>query len=287
MIEFWFNCRPDETQQQKPDEMILTLDDDGVPVVLGSEHDDRINFSYDADAEAFFIRTATKVRMWGPCIATSEIGIYECPADPDLLTIALISGAGGNDQITLDGIPYHMNMIVEGGNGIDRLEGDDSREITFHVERGRLGKGNDQIWMTEDSTLDAGPGSDTVHMTVMCVGGYVRGGPGVRDGIVFAGLKRGIWASMAARKARYLTGPCAKPFRFADDWEGLEGTRENDVLIGSKERGITFLGRDGIDVFKARNGKFDKITVGGEGKKNKVVADPKDKILWDWGYAAF
>jgi len=66
----------------------------------------------------------------------------------------------------------------------------------------------------------------------------------------------------------------------------ISQTRENDVLIGADDRGITFLGRDGIDVFQARNGKYDKITVGG-GRKNKVIADRKDKILWGWGYAAF
>jgi len=283
----WLNCSLSSFRVPHPDELVLDVGEDAVPVVLGSEGDDSVDFSYDDATETFRVVTSSNVLLSGSCQETETAREYSCPVDPDLLTIAMISTGDGEDSIDLDSIPDHMNVIVDGGDGIDSLRGTDSREVTFNVERGFLGKGNDQIWMAKNSTLNAGSGSDTVHMTVMCVGGNVKGGPGVRDGIVFAGLKRGVWASMESREARYLKGPCAKPFRFADDWEGLEGTRENDILIGSNERGITFLGRDGVDVFKARNGKFDKITVGGEGRRNRVIADPKDRIHWDWGYAAF
>lgn len=283
----WSRCDPETMVVPQADEAVLELDSDGVPVILGTDRDDDITLSYLAGREAFQVEIPGKVLMSGSCSTTESEGTYVCPVDPDLLSVAVVSAGSGNDQINLEGIPEHMNVIADGGAGTDRIQGDYSREVTFNLELGNLAGGNDQIWMTEDSTLNAGPGSDTVHMTVMCVGGNVKGGPGVRDGIVFAGLKRGVWASMAAHKARYLKGPCPKPFRFADDWEGLEGTREDDVLIGSNTKGITFLGRDGIDVFKARNGKFDKITVGGGGHRNKVIADKKDRIHWDWGYAAF
>lgn len=285
--EVWPNCGPDDADQvPAPGQKVIELADDGVPLVLGSDGEDEIDFSYDRKAQAFVVETAGEALVSGSCLQV-ESGTYECPVDPDLLSIAVVSAGTGDDQVNLESIPEHMNTIIDGGEGLDGLSGAESREVTFGVERGRLAGNNDQIWMTADSTLDAGPGSDTVHMTVMCVGGNVKGGPGVRDGVVFAGLKRGVWASMRTGSARYMSGPCPKPFRFADDWEGLEGTRKNDVLIGPKDRGITFLGREGIDVFKARNGKFDKITVGGGGKKNKVIADPIDRIHWDWGYAAF
>lgn len=280
-------CGHENAHFPAPDEIVIELSADGVPVILGSELDDEITLSLDAKDSAFRVETPGKVMLSGLCVATEALQTYSCPADPDLLSIGLISMGSGDDEIELDSLPEHMNVIVDGGAGVDRVHGDQSREVAFNLEHGHLAEGNDQIWMTDDSKLDAGPGSDTVHMTAMCVGGFVKGGPGVRDGIVFAGLKKGVWASMASHEARYLKGPCAKPFRFADDWEGLEGTRENDVLIGSRRRGITFLGRDGIDVFRARNGVYDKITVGGGGRRNQVVADPTDLIHWDWGYAAF
>lgn len=283
----FLNCDSENQQIPEANEMVIELGEDGVPVVLGSNGDDEIDLSYSATDRAFVVQTPSKVLLSGSCVSTEQRGVYSCPVDPDTLSIAVISAGGGDDRIDLESIPEHVNVIADGGAGVDWIHGADSREVTFNLERGFLGKGNDQIWMTEDSTLDAGPGSDTVHMTVMCVGGYVKGGPGIRDGIVFAGLKKGVWASMAAHEARYLEGPCPKPFRFADDWEGLEGTRENDILIGAKDRGITFLARDGIDTIKARNGKFDKITVGSGGHRNHVFADKKDRIHWDWGYAAF
>lgn len=281
----WENCEGIGAGPPQED-IQLAVDDDGVMVLSGGPEDDVISVSYDSDHEGFQVETDSQVSVSGACQETEEDD-YLCSVEPDKLSIAVVAGGDGNDTITLKSIPEHMNLIVDGGAGEDQVTGAISREVTFRVESGHLGRGNDQIWMTADSTLNAGPGSDTVHMTEMCVGGYVRGGPGVRDGIVFAGLKKGVWASMKGLKARYLEGPCAKPFRFADDWEGLEGTREDDVLIGTKRRGITFLGRDGIDTIKARNGKFDKITVGEGGKKNKVYADPIDRIHWDWGYAAF
>lgn len=265
----------------------LTILDDGVLVVRGTELSEQIDVAYSMRLKGFLITTDGETQANGLCQSTSASTVWFCPAGLSLLSIAVVSGGPGDDNITLHSIPEQMNMIVDGDLGVDSLKGSGAREVTFGIEKGHLGKGNDQIWMAEDSTLNAGPGSDTVHMTEFCIGGYVKGGPGIRDGIVFAGLRRGVWASMEDHVARYMKGPCEKPFRFADDWEGLEGTKRDDVLIGSPDRGITFLGRSGIDVFKARNGKFDKITVGDGGKKNTVIADPKDRIHWDWGYAAF
>lgn len=285
--EDWNRCGWGPWEIPEPGQVVVDLGADGVPVVLGSDQADEILLSFDPERSVFRVKTESAVFQGGGCDAGGTEHIYECPIKPGMMSVAMVWAGHGDDDVTLADIPEEMNVIVDGSDGIDRVTGSSGREVTFNMETGNLGRGNDQIWMSEDSTLNAGPGSDTVHMTEICIGGNVKGGPGIRDGIVFAGLKRGVWASMAARKARWMEGPCAKPFRFADDWEGLEGTREDDVLIGSKTKGITFLGRDGVDVFNSRNGKYDKITVGGEGKKNKVIADKKDKILWDWGYAAF
>ncbi len=265
----------------------VTILDDGVLTVRGSATDDVIDVSYSLQLEAFQIESTTPMQGDGLCEATAEESTWSCPADPAVLSIAVVSGGTGDDRITVHDVPEHVGTVVDGDLGTDDLQGSDAREVAFGIEQGYLGKGNDQIWTAEESTLDAGPGSDTVHLVDPCVGGNVKGGPGVRDGIVFAGLRRGVWASMKDLEARYVKGPCDNPFHFADDWEGLEGTKLGDVLIGSDNRGITFLGRGGIDVFKARNGKYDRITVGDGGKRNTVIADPKDLIHWDWSYSAF
>lgn len=68
------------------------------------------------------------------------------------------------------------------------------------------------------------------------------------------------------------------------DLEGLEGSSNNDILIGQAHgKGKTsFLGRDGIDTFYAKNGTKDTVTTGGGGHRNKVYADKVDKVIWGW-----
>lgn len=281
------SCNRESPGRPGVNETVLDIGEEGILTVIGSQSRDVLDISYDRPAQEFRVRPSTSVLFSRACAPVKGADYYSCPAPADLLSTASISTRDGDDRISLRSIPAQMNMVVDGGPGLDWIQGSESREVTFHVERGNTAGGNDQVWADADTVVNTGPGSDTAHIRNACAGGVLSGGPGHRDGLVFAAMRAGVWVSMRTRTARLRNGNCAKPIRFTNDWEGLEGTRANDYMIGHPRRGISFLGRDGIDTFDARNGKRDRITVGGEGRKNKVLRDRMDKVTWNWGYAAF
>ncbi len=45
--------------------------------------------------------------------------------------------------------------------------------------------------------------------------------------------------------------------------------------------------RGGIDILNSKNGRRDTVTTGDNKRKNKVIADKKDKVIWGWGLAAY
>ena len=142
------------------------------------------------------------------------------------------------------------------------------------------------MYLTPGGVSDAGPGSDTTHIDDPCHGGTVIGGPG-KDGTVFAGSDYGVKASLKSGYAKWVAHPCPSPITLKDDLEGLEGSRHNDILIASGNGKTSLLGRDGSDVFYAKNGVKDVVTTGGGGRSNKVYADKADKVIWGWGLAAY
>jgi hypothetical protein len=76
------------------------------------------------------------------------------------------------------------------------------------------------------------------------------------------------------------------------DVESLEGTKYDDVLILGKRkksqgRKRSLLGREGIDTLNSRNGVRDTVTTGDGGRKNNVIADRKDKVIFGWGFAGY
>jgi hypothetical protein len=153
------------------------------------------------------------------------------------------------------------------------------------------GANDDQLYISPGGRMLGGTGSDVLHSQDPCLGGDVSGGPG-DDNLVFGGSPQGVRADLAAGYARWAAGPCGQPLRLSPDLESLEGTRYNDSLtLGRKLRGQTprrsLLGRGGIDVLNARNGVRDSIMTGDNGRRNQVIADRIDKVIWGWGYAAF
>ena len=140
--------------------------------------------------------------------------------------------------------------------------------------------------MTGGAILNGGPGSDTVKVNNPCRGGFIDTGAG-NDNVIFAGAARGVDASLVTRELKWKKGKCADPARVSRQVDGFEGSEHSDILTASPDRSTSLFGRDGNDVFRAKNGLKDSITTGGGGRGNKVYSDRKDKVTWGWGLAAF
>jgi len=155
----------------------------------------------------------------------------------------LIHGGRGNDE-------------VDGGAGTDRVIGDLGDDKVM----GGTGNADEVAGSLGIDTLNGGPGEfDLVHGDY----GYDRmdGGPGAGDIASFAtaiagGKGSGVWASLAAHKAR--GDGHDRLFRFED----VEGSAFRDTLIGDKSdnRIVGGPGDDGLQ----GGGGVDEL-VGGQG----------------------
>jgi hypothetical protein len=154
------------------------------------------------------------------------------------------------------------------------------------------GNGNaDQMILVGDVSAFGGPDSDVLKSDDPCAGGRMSGGTG-NDNAVFAGAERAVKADLASGYARAVSGACSVQLDIDGDVEALEGSRFDDVLIlGRKLPGQgpkrSLLGREGNNVLNSRNGTKDTVTTGPNGKKNQVISDKADKVIYGWGFAAF
>jgi Ca2+-binding RTX toxin-like protein len=269
---------------------ILDIGQEGILTVIGSNNDDEIEIGYDMIGGAYLVDLNRTPMLSGDCVGTPVMSRYRCPAPHAILSTVTVNGGNGDDRITSNySIPAEVTSVLSGGAGEDKITGGKNRDFIQTAEKVDGRGSGDQIYMSKGANIKAGVGSDTVHIHNPCQGGFVSGGAGNRDGAVFAGADYGVEASLTSRKAKWKDRGCANPIRFADDFEGLEGTKHDDKLIGrAKGTGkTTFLGRDGADRFIAKNGIRDTVTTGGGGKRNKVIADRFDKVVWGWGLAAY
>lgn len=270
---------------------ILDIGQEGILTVIGSSLADDIEVGYDpTDGGAYEIESSRPAVLSRDCREATTTGggnRYLCPAAPSKVSAGTLTTGGGDDKLTINySVPASVSLIVNGGGGDDRFTGGKNREIIFLFENVRARAGNDQTIMAAGGNVRGGIGSDTVKVANPCWGGFIDTGVG-NDNVVFAGAPRGVNASLATRKLKWKKGKCAKPVRVSKSVDGFEGSKYNDVLTVSPYRRTSLLGRDGNDIFRAKNGIRDAITTGGGGRGNRVFSDSKDKVTWGWGFAAF
>ncbi len=271
---------------------ILDIGEEGILTVIGGSLADDIEVGYDpADGGAYEIESSRPAVLSRDCRPDTSGGgggnRYLCPASPSKVSAGTLTTGGGDDKLTINySVPASVSLIVNGGGGDDRFTGGKNREIIFLFENVRARAGNDQTIMAAGGIIKGGVGSDTVKVANPCWGGFIDTGVG-NDNVVFAGATRGVNASLATRKLKWKKGKCPKPVRVSKSVDGFEGSKYDDVLTVSPDRRTSLLGRDGNDIFRARNGIKDSITTGGGGRGNKVFSDRKDKVTWGWGFAAF
>ncbi len=269
----------------------------GVLTVLGSRFADAATVRYAAGAYGIALNRPAVAS--GVCeIAGTDRSAVNCPVPATNLNGVVIHGDDGDDAITIAGsVPPNVTTSINGGSGRNVLAGGrtkDYLETAAGSSAGSIlkGRGNsDLIYVMDDVTAEGGSGSDVIHGRNVCHGGRVSGGP-EKDNLVFAGAPRGVDANLARGTARWKRGSCRRPLRISHDIESLEGSKHGDRLtIGRRfprQQGKnSLLGRHGIDILDSRNGRRDTVTTGAGGRRNRVISDRADRVIWGWGLAGY
>lgn len=277
--------------------VIIDTDISGVLTVKGRAAADRITIGYSNKTNEYQVSADSSPMVSGLCRkASTDSTTAICKANRNNLNGILLYGDDGGDRLSIArSVPAFVTTTINGGSGRNVLTGGLTRDVisTEGNARGTVingGANPDQLYLAPGGTVNGGTGSDVIHSLAPCDGGRVVGGSGI-DNVVFAGAPRGVRAKLAGY-ARYVKGPCAQQLKIGADIESLEGSGHSDVLIlGPKLRtqGKTrsLLGREGFDVLNTRNGSKDSVMTGSGGRRNKVIADRIDRVIWGWGYAAF
>ncbi|HMT03959.1 MAG TPA: calcium-binding protein [Solirubrobacterales bacterium] len=282
---------------------LVDISEGGIPVVMGGNGSDNIAIGYDDANQIFRIEVAGGAVPSGLCRGVNQQAgslvaeSINCPVDRNNLDGMLVYGGEGADEIRLgSSIPRNMSTTLNGGNGSNVIQGGPSKDFisTGSDSAGSIlsgGGNNDLIYANDRVTIRGGQGTDHAHILRPCAGSNFDGGPG-NDSAVFAGSPRGVKADLGAGYVEWMNGPCEARTRLAPNVERLEGSSQADwLIIGRRHRQqqgkSSLLGREGINVLDSRNGRRDTVTTGPAARRNKVIRDRHDKVIWGWGLAAF
>lgn len=277
---------------------LVDINEGGILTVMGSRRADEISVGYDAAANMYRVSVPGRGIPSGLCTgANQENTVVNCPADANHLNGMLIYGNDGDDKISLqNSIPSTMTTTINGGTGNNTINGGPSKDFltTNPGSAGSTidgGDGLDVIYINDNITARGGKGTDGIHVLNPCIGGSASGGDDP-DSLIFAGADRGVKADIAGGYAEWKSGSCPNRLSIGSDMEKLEGSANDDHLIIGKrlpaQQGkSTLLGREGNNILDSKNGIKNTVTTGPALRKNTVIADKKDKIIWGWGLAAF
>lgn len=292
------NCGEDSPGRNDFSRSLVDIDSSGVLTVVGSNGSDRIDVAYDRKRSRYSVKLASDGVAAGLCYTPTQRPARQvfCPVDRNRMNGMLIYGHRGDDRITVEySVPATVTTTINAGTGKNVVLGGKGRDqissepgSTGSVLNGR--RGGDDIRHFDRITAKGGPGHDTIHTVNPCLGGVADGGPGT-DNMVFAGTPRGVQANLGKGFAR-LKGGCNGALKLRPNLESLEGSNHNDhLVIGPRrksQQGVSsLLGRGGVDVLDAVNGRRDTVTTGDGGRANKVIADRHDKVIWGWGLSAY
>lgn len=275
-------------QTASPRQPALSLSPDGVLTVMGSATDDSISIGQQSDG-VYTVGSSLPLQTAGEACSVAG-GQAVCNA-PELLNV-LVYGGGGNDAITVeDSMPAGVSTVLDGGNGNNVISGGKTSDYIYAGSGNSIlsGNGGDDVIKVSDThptVVRGGDGHDVIRVPNPCLGHQISGGKG-KDNVVFAASPRGVEVDFTRNFARWLNTSNCTPTRLGTDLEAAEGTRHDDIFIGARKRSVSFLGRDGIDTFRIKNGRRDAITTGPGGRRNKITADRFDRITYGWGFAAY
>ena len=295
------DCNADSPGDFGRSNPVVQIEEDGVMTVIGSSLNDSVGVEYDLSTQAYLLRVSPAPVVGGLC--TQQAGgapeVVSCPAPVESLTGVLVYGDDGDDAITIgESVPSSVTTTINGGSGRNLLTGGSTKDNISSETGTSAGTvidgrdGSDLLHLRDDVTVRGGDGPDVLRVVDPCTGGLVSGGPD-EDGLVFAGAKRGVRADLGEAYAEWAQGGCnSKRLSMMHDIENLEGSAHDDALILGLKRKTqdgkgSLLGREGIDYLNSRNGTPDTVTTGSNGRRNTVIADRIDKVIWGWGLSGF
>jgi Ca2+-binding RTX toxin-like protein len=238
--------------------------------IVGGAGTDEFTVTFDEGSSSFSISAAKGVAVGPGCERFSATQV-SCLADPARWLMADLGP--GDDRFRVEGsLEAAENVRIAGGLGDDTIRGgpeDDLIESGPGSDRLHGGAGADGLtgglpgptflYGEEDGDLLAAGGG--------CAGGAIVGGPG-RDDASFAETQAHpglLYISFPLNKAWVDVVPGCQPVRLDDSNEDMEGSFDNDVLIGDSGKNAllgqpgqdSFFGNGGDDVIDARDGVRD------------------------------
>jgi Ca2+-binding RTX toxin-like protein len=255
-------------------EVDATAGGGGGLAIVGRGGPDHFVVAYDADTQAFGISARKGVAIGAGCSRPD--------GDPKQVVCALDGPARwlmadlgpGNDSLRVEGSLTAVGSVrLAGGLGNDTIKGgpeDDLIEAGFGADKLYGGAGSDGlIGSTPGPTfLYGGANGDLLAAGGGCAGGRIVGGPG-RDDASFAETQAHpglLYVSFPKHKAWIDEVKGCNPVRLASSDEDMEGSFDNDVLIGDGGKN-SILGQPGVDriyggggndVLDARDGVRDE-----------------------------
>lgn len=265
--------------------------------IVGGDGDDDFTVAFDERSASFGV-TAAKGIAHGPgCTRSSPVRVSCAAGGPARWLMADLGP--GDDRLRVEGsLAGAQNVRIAGGPGDDVIRGgpeDDLIEAGFGADRLYGGAGADGLigGVPGPTFLYGEENGDLLAAGGGCAGGAIVGGPG-RDDASFAETQAHpglLIISFPLDKAWVNAIRGCKPVRLDDSNEDMEGSFDDDVLIGDGGKNAMlgqpgrdrFYGGGGDDVIDARDGVRDFSIQCGRGRyvlpkrKSKGKAKPKAK----------
>jgi Ca2+-binding RTX toxin-like protein len=258
--------------------------------LIGLGGDDRLFLSFNAELDALIVGDTKGIAVGSGCIHGPE-GIKQaiCAFDGPARWLTADLGPG-DDALTVAGsLAEIADVRFAGGLGNDTIKGgaeDDLIEGGFGADRLYGGAGADGLIgsVPGPTFLYGGKGGDLLAAGGGCAGGALVGGPG-RDDASFAETQAHpglLHVSFPQHKAWVDAVPHCKAVHLAASDEDMEGSFDNDVLIGNAARN-SILGQPGVDriyggggedSLDARDGVRDEVIQCGPPTRRRPARGP-------------
>jgi Ca2+-binding RTX toxin-like protein len=244
--------------------------------IVGRGGPDHFIIVYDADTEVFGV-SARKGIAIGPGCTRPEGSPTQVICSLGGPARWLMADLGpGKDGLVVEGSLAAVGFVrLAGGLGNDKIKGgpeDDLIEAGFGADRLYGGAGSDGlIGSTPGPTfLYGGANGDLLAAGGGCAGGAIVGGPG-KDDASFAETQAHpglLYVSFPKDKAWIDEVRGCNPVRLDDSNEDMEGSFDNDVLIGDGGKNA-ILGQPGVDLIYGGGG--DDVLDARDGVRDAAV----------------
>jgi Ca2+-binding RTX toxin-like protein len=238
--------------------------------IVGGGGPDSFVVAFDEASSTFGISAAKGIAV-GPGCERVEPTRASCPADPARWLMADLGP--GDDSLLVEGsLVEAENIRLAGGLGNDTIRGGPEDDLI------EAGPGSDRLYggAGADGLIGGLPGptfiygeenGDLMAAGGGCAGGAIVGGPG-RDDASFAETQAHpglLYISFPLNSAWVDVVPGCDSVRLDDSNEDMEGSFDNDVLIGDSGKNAMlgqpgqdrYYGNGGDDVIDARDGVRD------------------------------